>query len=64
MKVTKPDRNYLGTSLEGWPDSDEVERILDETASTTDSRERVPLAPDGRSYLGVLVGWLAERFRR
>ena len=63
MKVTNPDRNYLGTSLEGWPDSDELERILEKT-STEGPRERLSLDPDSRSYLGLLVDSLSEQFRR
>jgi hypothetical protein len=61
MKVTNPDRNYLGTSLEGWPDSDELERILEKTERP---RGRLSLDPGSRSYLGLLVESLSERFRR
>ncbi|WP_380678009.1 hypothetical protein [Salinigranum sp. GCM10025319] len=63
MKVTNPDRNYLGTSLEGWPDSDELERILEKT-STERPRESLSLDPDSRSYLSLLLESLSERFRR
>jgi hypothetical protein len=63
MKVTNPDRNYLGTSLEGWPDSDELERILEKT-STEGPQGRPSLDPNSRSYLGLLVESLSERFRR